>query len=165
MQQETHKKAERVQKERSILATALQTRNIRLRKTAQPPDMEDATVHLAPDPLSPTSTLHFPVILLYPLHAQSDLIKAFPETDTVPQHLEYIFPLPWDQAQEYTVGNVELYMETGSGGMVKVGKNVTLGKVLGVDGVEILDGLVRTYVLLKGRRGAWIEEMKARKGR
>ena len=153
---------ERAWNEKTLLATALRARNIHIRSTAQPPDMEDAAIRLAPDPMSPSSILHFPVVLLYPLHAQSDFIKAFPETDTVPQHLDYIFPLPWDVKQEYTIGGVDFYMETGSGGLVKVGRNVTLGKVLGNDGVIIVDGIVRINVLIKGRTSAWIEEMKAR---
>lgn len=148
-----------------MLTTALRARNIRTRNTAQPPDMEDAAIRLSPDPLSPTSTIEFPVVLLYPLHAQSDFVKAFPEIDTVPQHLDYIFPLPWDEKQEYTIGGVEFYMETGSGGLVKVGRNVSLGKVLGSGGVEVVDGIVRINVLLKGKTAGWIEEMKARKGK
>ena len=107
----------------------------------------------------------FPVVLLYPLHLQSDFIKAFPETDTVPDHLEYIFPLPWDERHEYTLGSVDLYMETGSGGLIKLGRKVSLGKVLGSSEVEILDGVVRINVLLKSGAAGWIEEMKARKGK
>lgn len=165
-QRKKQQEAERVQRTKVVLTTALRARNIRIRNTAQPPDMEDAAIHLAPDPLSPTSTVHFPVILLYPLHAQSDFIKAFPETDTVPQHLAYIFPLPWDEKQEYTCEGVEFYMETDSGGLIKVGKNVTLGKVLGSRGVEVVDGIVRINILLKGRTAGWIEELKStRKGK
>ena len=107
----------------------------------------------------------FPVVLLYPLHLQSDFVKAFAETDTVPAHLEYMFPLPWDEKHEYTLGSVELYMETGSGGLIKVGKKVSLWKVLGSPGVEVVDGIVRINVLLKSRAAAWIEEMKVRKGK
>lgn len=146
-----------------MLFTALRARNIRVRTNAQLPDMEDAVVHLSPDPLSPTSTLMFPVVLLYPLDLQSDFVKAFPETDTVSQHLAYIFPLPWDTVQTYTLQTVEHYMETGSGGLVKVGQSVTLGKVLGSGGVEVVDGIVRINLLPKSRAKGWIEEMKARK--
>jgi len=127
--------------------------------------MEDASIHLSPDPISPKSTLVFPVILLYPLHAQSDFIKAFPEQDTIPQHLEYIFPLPWDTAHEYSIGSVEFYMETISGGLIKVGRNMSLLGILGGGKVEIVDGVVRANVLLKGKAGKWIEEVKARKGK
>ena len=159
-QKKKQEREERGQKEKLMLATALRARNIRTRTTAQPPDMEDASIHLAPDPLSPTSTLMFPVVLLYPLHLQSDFIKAFSETDTVPQHLEYIFPLPFDKGQEYTLANVEYYTETASGGLVKMGRNVSLGKMLGTAGVEVVDGIVRINVVPKNRAKGWIEEMK-----
>lgn len=130
--------------------------------------MEDASIHLSPDPLSPQSTLVFPVILLYPLHAQSDFIKAFPEQDTLAQHLEYIFPLPWDTAHEYSIGNVEFYMETVGGGLIKVARNMSLLAVMGAGKaaeVEVVDGVVRVNVLVKGRAGMWIEEVRARRGR
>lgn len=165
IEQKKQERGQRAQKEKFMLNTALRARNIRTRNTAQPPDMEDASIHLSPDPLAPTSLLMFPVVLLYPLHLQSDFVKAFSETDTVPQHLEYIFPLPWDQKQEYTLGAVEYYMETDKGGLIKVGKKVSLGKLLGSPGVEVVDGMVRINVLLKARAAGWIQEMKARKPR
>ena len=165
IEQKKQEREQRAQKEKFMLNTALRARNIRTRNTAQPPDMEDASIHLSPDPIAPTSVLMFPVVLLYPLHLQSDFIKAFSETDTVPDHLEYIFPPPWDEKHEYTLGSVELYMETGSGGLIKVGKKVSLGKVLGSPGMEIVDGIVRINVLLKARAAGWIEEMKLRKGK
>ena len=156
---------ERAQKEKIVLATALRARNIRLRKSAQPPDMEDASVHLAPDSLSPTSSLYFPVLLLYPMHAQSDFVKACSESDTILQHLEYIFPLPWDSEKEYQIKEVELYMETAKGGLIKVGKNMSLLKVLGNDDVEVVDQLVKINVLPKRKAKTWIDEMKMRKGK
>ena len=164
IQQKNREREQRAQKERLMLTTALRARNIRARTTAQPPDMEDAIIHLSPDPLSPTSTLVFPTVLLYPLHLQSDFVKAFSETDTILQHLEYIFPLPWDEKQEYTIQSVELYMETINSGLVKVGKNVSLGKVLRSDGIEVLDGIVRINVVPKAKSETWIEKMKVKKG-
>lgn len=163
IEQKKQEREQRAQKEKFMLHTALRARNIRTRNTAQPPDMEDASIHLSPDPIAPTSTLMFPVVLLYPLHLQTDFVKAFSETDTVVNHLEYILPLPWDEKREYTLGSVEFYMETGSGGLVKVGKKVSLGKVLGSPGVEVVDSIVRINVLLKTRAAGWIEEMKGRK--
>ena len=157
--------AEKLHRERTTMATALRARNIRLRKTAQPPDMEDASVHLVPDPLSTTSTLVFPVLLLYPMHAQSDFVKAFAEDDNLLQHLEYIFPLPWDAESEYQANDVESYMETAKGGLIKVGKKMTLSKVLGNDEVEVVDELVKINVLPKRKAVSWISEMRRRKGK
>ena len=165
IEQKKQQREQGAQKEKLMLNTALRARNIRMRNTAQPPDLEDASIHLSPDPLAPTSTLMFPVVLLYPLHLQSDFVKAFSETDTVPNHLEYIFPLPWDERHEYTVGSVDFYLETSSGGLIKMGKKASLGKVLGSPGVEVVDGVVRINVLLKSGAAAWIEDMKIRKGK
>ena len=164
LQQKKQVKQDRLQKEMFALATALASRKIRSRTTNQPPEMEDAAVHLTTK-LDPSSVLVFPVVLLYPLHLQSDFIKAFSETDTVAQHLEYIFPLPWDERKEYTLESIEYYMETAPGGMVRFNKGTKLGKLLGTDGIEVVDGVVRINVVLKDRAKAWIQQMKLIKGK
>ena len=165
LEDKRRKQAEYDQKVKITLNTALRARNIRTRTTAQPPEMEDAVIQMAPDPVSPTSTIYFPLIFLYPLHAQSDFVKAFPETDTLPQHLEYMLPLPWDDKNEYSTNAVEYYMETMKGGLIKVGKNMSLLKALSSADMEIVDGLVKVNVVTKVRAAAWIEEMKARKSK
>ena len=150
---------------RTLLA-ALKARNIRMRKTSKPPDMEDAVIHLEPDPVSPASVVHFPVLILYPLASQSDLIKSFAETSTLVEHLDYIVQdLPWDQHGAYkNVKDLECFMDTVTGGMIKVGKRVPLRDVLGGDKVELVDGIVRIMVLPGKEVGPWVEEMKRKKG-
>ena len=150
--------------ERATLKLALKSRNILTRSTEKPPDLEDAVVKLE-NSMDPSSTLTLPVILLYPMHSQSDFIKAFSEREKLQEHLEYIFPLPWDSAHEYTVDNVEAYMETSSGGLIKVGKKMSLGKVLGSGKPEVVDGLVTISVVPKDQAAGWIEEFKKRKGK
>ncbi|KAI9737460.1 MAG: hypothetical protein M1834_009615 [Cirrosporium novae-zelandiae] len=161
----TRKKAEqdRARKEALLLSTALRARNIKTKKTAQPPDMEDAKIKLTPDALSPESSLVFPVVLLYPMHAQSDFIKAFGEMDTLNNHLEYIFPLPWDTSNDYTIKEVDAYLETINGGLIKMGKRVPLLDILGGGKVEIVDELFKINVVPRKLAGEWIEEMKKRK--
>jgi hypothetical protein len=58
-------------------------------------------------------------------------------------------------------------METISGGLIKAGRNMSLLGILGAGKVEVevVDGVVRVNVLLKGKAGKWIEEVKARKGK
>ena len=126
--------------------------------------MEDAAIRLVPDPVSPTSTLTFPVLLLYPEHGQSDFIKGVGEAETLGEHLGYLLPLPWDGKGEYTVKGVDGYMESAKGGLVKVGKKVELLRVLEGAGGVVADGVVRISVVPRGRAGAWVEEMKRRKG-
>ncbi|KAK7756849.1 HSP70/90 co-chaperone [Diatrype stigma] len=162
--------AERVAREKRralLLRAALKARGIRTRATAQPPEMEDAGIRLAPDPDDPRgSALTFPAVLLYPLHLQSDFVKAFAETDAVADHLAYVLPLPWDRAGEYGGpggGAVECYAETVDGGLLKVGKKAPLLKLLASGRVEVVDEVVRLFVLPKARAEAWVREFKEKR--
>lgn len=155
---------EKAASERATLKLALKSRNILTRSTDTPPDLEDAAIKLE-NALDPSSTLTFPVIILYPTESQSDFIKAFSEKEKLDQHLDYIFPLPWDTKNEYRVENVEAYMETVAGGLIKVGKKMSLGKVLGSGKAEVVDGLVTVSVVPKEKTADWIEEFKKRKGK
>ncbi|KAI5306844.1 hypothetical protein KEM56_006823 [Ascosphaera pollenicola] len=159
------KKAEedRRRKEELVLKTALRARGIRTRETEQPPHLEDAVMHLDPDPVSPTSSLVFPCVLLYPMDAQSDFIKAFHETQSIADHLSYIFPLPWDSAGEYTTDKVDCYMETTTGGLIKAGKKLSLLKILSGGKVEVVDDMVTINVVPTSKSSKFIEEFKARK--
>ncbi|KAF2640277.1 TPR repeat protein-like protein [Massarina eburnea CBS 473.64] len=149
--------------ERATLALALKARGIKTRTTEQAPDLEDASIKLE-NPMDPSSTLTFPVILLYPSHGQSDFVKAFSEFDTITQHLDYIFPLPWDESKEYSPDGVEAYMETLNGGLMKVGKKMKLHKILGSGKCDIADGLVRINIVPKGRAEDFIATRNKQKG-
>ncbi|KAI1437970.1 TPR-like protein [Xylaria sp. CBS 124048] len=160
------REAERRAKEKRrelLVRAALRARGIRTRATAQPPEMEDAAVKLVPDPDDPASSLAFPTVLLYPAHLQSDFVKAFDETETLADHLAYVFPLPWDREGAYTLAGVECYIETAAGGLIKFGKKVPLLKVLAGGKVEVVDEVVRIFVLPKAQAAAWVEEFKAKR--
>lgn len=161
----TRKRRDEQAKQKEImLKLALQQRNIVSKTTKDAPDMEDAAISLA-DSLDPKSILSFPVTFLYPLHAQSDFVKAFAEDESVSQHLEYILPTPWDEEHEYTLDTVDCYMETAAGGLIKAGKNLSLVKLLGSGKVEVVDGLVKVSVVPKTKAAQFIEEFKKRKGK
>lgn len=162
------KEAERLATERRrgmLLKAAIKARGIQMRSTEKPPEMEDAKVQLVPDPDDPRSALSFPALLLYPLHFETDFVKAFEETQTVADHLDYVFPLPWDREGVYAVNNVECYIETKEGGLLKMGRKVTLLKVLSTGKVEIVDEVVRIYVLPKGGAETWIKKFKEQKAK
>lgn len=160
------KDAERVAKEqrRAMLRkAALRARGIPTRATEQPPEMEDARLMLVPDEDDPRSALSFPTVLLYPQHLESDFIKGFVETQTLEEHLGYVFPLPWDREGVYSVAGVEAYVETREGGLLKMGKRVPLLKVLGTGKVEVVDEVVRIFVLPKDGAEAWVKKFKEQK--
>lgn len=157
---------ERVAREKRramLLRAVLKARNIRTRKTEQPPEMEDARVQLVPDPDDARSELSFPTVLLYPTDLESDFIKSFAQTQSLAQHLEYIFPLPWDEKGAYTADGVECYMETHAGGLIKVGKKMTLLKILGGGRVEVVDDLLKIFIVPKANADAWVQEFKTKK--
>ena len=165
LEQKRQEREQRQRIEEVALKGALKARNISTRETAvTPPEMEDAAIQLE-NPTDPASTLTFPVLFLYPLHAQTDFVKAFQEHEVLTDHLSYLLPVPWDEKNEYTAADVECYMETSQGGLIKAGKKLSLIKLLGSGKVEIVDGLVRIYIVPKARSAEWITEFKARRGK
>lgn len=148
------------------LRKALDARGIKVRQSARPPEMGDARLELVEDGQQDGGgTLTFPAVLLYPAHYESDFIKAFSERESLMQHFAYVFPLPWDREGEYSANGVECFMETTSGGLVRVGKKVTLLKVLAMDNVEVVDGVVKIYVVPKAKAEGWVKEFKAGKAK
>ncbi|KAL8834378.1 MAG: hypothetical protein Q9176_007515, partial [Flavoplaca citrina] len=131
-------------REELTLNTALSARGIKMRWTGKQPDLEDARIHLEPDPSDPASEIHFPLLVLYPLHQQSDFLKSVAETSSFGDVLHTVLDvggslgagagaeggLHWDTAHEYSVDDVEVFMETVTGGMVKVGRKKRVLDVL-----------------------------------
>jgi hypothetical protein len=71
--------------------------------------------------------------------------------------------LPWDIKQEYTINGVDCFMETVTGGLIKAGKKLPLLQILSGGKVEVVDELVRIYVIPTSKSAKFIAEMKARK--
>ncbi|TLS31053.1 hypothetical protein PpBr36_03003 [Pyricularia pennisetigena] len=157
--------AERQARERRrqlLVKAAIRQRGVRMRTTPKPPEMEDARVQLVPDPDDvANSELAFPAIILYPVDAQSDFIKAFGENDCMNSHLSYLLPLPWDRDASYTQTGVECYVATEKGSLVKLGKKVPLIKVLSMPSVVVEDELVRIFVLPKSKAAKWVKDFTA----
>ncbi|KND93332.1 Hsp70/Hsp90 co-chaperone cns1, partial [Tolypocladium ophioglossoides CBS 100239] len=128
-----------------------------------PPDLEGARLALVPDADDARSTLAFPALLLYPLRLESDLIRAFNETQTLGDHLAYVLPPPWDRERAYTAAGVSCYVETRGGGVLRMGKRVPLLKVLGSGRVDVVDDMVRIFVVPTARADEWVAEFKAQK--
>ncbi|KAF3766771.1 hypothetical protein M406DRAFT_25944, partial [Cryphonectria parasitica EP155] len=167
--EEQRRKAEAAAHEMT-LARVLRERNITVRKSARPPEMGDARVQVieageagGEQGRQGELVLTFPTVLLYPLHYESDFIKAFSERETLMQHFGYVFPLPWDREGEYKAGGVECFIETVTGGLMRVGKKVELRSALATDSVEVVDGVVRIYVVPKPKAEGWVKEFKATK--
>lgn len=66
---------------------------------------------------------------------------------------------------EYTPEGVESFAETREGGLVKVGRKVRLLDLLAGGKVEVVDGVVKVFVVPKGKVEAWVRGMRERKGK
>ena len=154
---------EQAKRRQVLIRAALKARGIKTRSTGRPPEMEDAKLQLTPDPDDPKSSLSFPTVLLYPTALESDFIKAFNETECLEQHFGYVFPLPWDHNGTYSTPGVECFMETITGGVVKIGKKVSLLKALSTGNIEVVDEIVKVYVVPKAKADAWVSQFKAEK--
>ncbi|KAF3942346.1 hypothetical protein ABW19_dt0208632 [Dactylella cylindrospora] len=155
------------------LKKALAMRGVLQRKTGSKlPDLpSDAAVFLE-DPLDPKSTLYFPVIILYPLHAQTDFIKSLPEDATIHSQLEEILSPsnlpPWDEQSEYMHTKVDVLVEKkkydmhGKPSLSKVGKNITLGKTLSEGKLELINGILSVFVVPKARLQEFVADWKER---
>lgn len=150
-------------RKKATLEAALKARNIRTRSTGAAPEMGDARVRLVPDEEDPRSSLAVPVVLMYPNDMETDFIQAFGEADAIGDHLAYVFPLPWDDRGRYTPAGVECYVETAAGGLVKWGKKLPLLKVLGAGSVEVVDDVLKVFVLPAAEASAWVADFKAKK--
>ncbi|KAI9891959.1 MAG: hypothetical protein M1814_002153 [Vezdaea aestivalis] len=151
------------------LAKALHSRGVKVRMTAHAPDMDDAIIRLVPDPLNvdDTSQVVYPVLFLFPLAQQSNLVKAIGETEVVGSWAEQVcsaIEAIWDTERKYAWGEsgrgLELFMDTSKGGMVKIGKKVKLGKILSGGRVELVDGIVQVFIVPTGEAVEWVQSKK-----
>jgi hypothetical protein len=153
-------------RKKEALQKAFEARNLPWKETGTSPDVQDATPTLE-DGFDPKSTLSVPILLLYPLVSQTDLIKSAAEDTALNEHLEYILPPPWDAEGEargsYVQSAVSCFVATPSGGLSKIARKIQIGKLLRSGKVELVDGLLRIYVVPEKLAPSWIEEYKLQK--
>ncbi|KAL9064405.1 MAG: hypothetical protein Q9157_007841 [Trypethelium eluteriae] len=162
LSRQREEREERERAEERALKLALKARNIHTRATGKAPDLEDVKVKLE-RPLDASSTIFIPTMLLYPLHLQTDFIKDLSEHVSLQEQLSYVLPLPWDEKHEYTVESIDCYMETTTGGLIKVGKKLPMTKTLTTGKVEVIDGMLKVYVIPRSRAQEWIDDFKKKR--
>lgn len=118
------------------------------------------------DPLNPASTLFLPLLFLYPLEMQSDIVQQAEADSILSDHIAQLFESnpPWFQlnpekhSRDYAVKNLVVYAQTRAGGLVKVGKDSSIDKVLSLKSpqIPIIDGVARFYIVPKNRAQEWL---------
>lgn len=146
------------------LELAIKVRKILQITTKAPPALPDGVpIHLE-DPLDPTSTLLVPVLLLYPCDLQSDFLAEVDIGSTPGQALNTVFEHPpmWfsgDHVAQYDVKNLEVFVQTESGGLVKIGKKVSFESVLSAPKpkVPLIDNVITLHCVPKEKREQWLK--------
>lgn len=105
------------------------------------------------------STLYMPVLALYPLAMESDIMQSVDESVTIGDIIDQLFtqPPPWADS-DYAIDNLECYVQTESGGLAKVGRKFTLLKAFSTPNVVMIDNMARLYVVPKSKSSGWLKD-------
>ncbi|GAV50140.1 hypothetical protein ZYGR_0S02740 [Zygosaccharomyces rouxii] len=171
-QQELHeakvKRLEEKQKKENlqfIFNGALRMRNIDNVATEKPSELvQEAGISLE-DPLDPQSQLIFPAIIMYPTTDEFDFVAQVGELTTVQELIELIMQRPpeWFQIpghENFQVKSLLGFMETQSGGLVKVGKKVAFHDILKkqTPHIPMFDHAIKIYLVPKSESEQWVSQ-------
>lgn len=153
------------QLQRDLLTNAVKLRHIEIIKTPRPAEyLEDAKLRLE-DPADYESQLIFPAVVLYPTTDEFDFIAEISELSTAQELLEMVLDRPqlWfedPKHKNFNAKSLECYMETVSGGLVKVGKKVAINTALMSDKAKapLFDNSLRLYVVPKQDSPEWLSK-------
>ncbi|KAG7195748.1 uncharacterized protein KQ657_002131 [Scheffersomyces spartinae] len=142
---------------KSILDNAIQLRHYQIIKSKSPAQvLEDAHIRLE-DPLDYESQLIFPAMILYPSTDEFDYVAETSELVTPNELLTMVL---LDRPKEWHLKNLECYMETVTGGLIKVGKKLAINEALMSEKSKapLFDNGLRLYVIPKQDSPLWISK-------
>ncbi|CUM47103.1 uncharacterized protein AC631_04838 [Debaryomyces fabryi] len=159
------KEEEEKQLKQVLLVNAIKLRHIEILKSARPAELlEDAKIRLE-DAMDHESQLIFPAMILYPTTDEFDYVAEISELSTPTDILKVVLnrPKEWfedPKHENFTLKKLQCYMETVSGGLVKVGKNVAINNVLMSDKPKapLFDNGLRLYVVPKSDSEEWLSK-------
>lgn len=151
--------------QQELLTNAIKIRHIEIVKTPRPADyLEDAKLRLE-DPADYESQLIFPAVILYPTTDEFDFVAEISELTTPAELLAMILDRPqlWfedPKHKNFTAKSLECYMETVTGGLIKVGKKLPINNPLMSDKAKapLFDNGLRLYVVPKQDSPEWISK-------
>lgn len=146
-----------------ILASAITLRNIQIIKSSRPAELlEDAQIRLE-DPTDYESQLILPAMILYPTIDEMDFIAEVSELTTPNEIVELLMQRPqsWfedPKHKNFSAKTLECYMETVSGGLIRVGRKAPLNNALMAEKAKapLFDNGLRLYVVPKVDASLWL---------
>lgn len=147
--------------EQLILRNLIKLRHLEIVRTCEvPPALEGAKLRLE-DPKDYQSQLIFPAIVLYPTIDEFDYVAEVSELTTPLELLEMLLDRPrewFDAHPGFTVKLLQVFMETTTGGLVKVGKKVAVNEAMMSDKPKapLFDNALKLFVVPLADVDAWI---------
>lgn len=149
----------------TILTNAINLRHISIIKSNRPAELlEDAKIRLENE-MDHESQLILPAMILYPTIDEFDFIAEVSELTTPTEILEIVMDRPQEwfakpERKNFTVKKLQCFMETESGGLVKVGKKSELNSALMNDKAKapLFDNGLRLYMVPKEDTDEWISK-------
>ncbi|CCH62619.1 hypothetical protein TBLA_0H03380 [Henningerozyma blattae CBS 6284] len=147
-----------------ILENAMKLRNITMIGTSNPVDLLKEGKLKLEDPLDFESQLIFPALIMYPTLDEFDFVAEVGELTTVGELLDVIFDRPqqWFEIKGHDVfqnkNKVLAYMETQSGGLVKIGRKNSFHEIFKMEKLVIpmFDNSLKIFFVPKSESEAWL---------
>lgn len=157
------REAQEIKDRQLFLENAIKLRNIKSIKSSRPAALlENAKIRLE-DPTDYESQLLLPAMVLYPTTDEFDFVAEISELTTPAEILQLVLDRPqsWfedPKHKNFSIKTLECYMETISGGLVKVGKKVAVNTVLMSETAKapLFDSGLRLYVVPKVDSAEWL---------
>lgn len=159
------KDAERLHKEilQDKLKTAIKGRNYLIINTPRPAELLDGAKLSLEDPEDIESQLIFPAMIMYPTTDEFDFVASISELTTPWELMELVLQRPQEwfedpKHENFTPKRLDAYMETESGGLIKVGKKASLHKALSTPQpkIPLFDNALRIYLVPRIDAEKWL---------
>lgn len=145
---------------------ALKIRNYTSINTTLPEDIPDSSELHLEDPKDCRSQLIMPAVVLYPTTNEFDFVGEVSELSTPLQLTEMLMDRPEEyfndgNHQNFRPKKLATYLESNSGGMIKVGKKVMFSNALSK--APLFDGILRVYIVPKVDSEKWLSSWDKKK--
>ncbi|KAH3902164.1 related to Hsp70/Hsp90 co-chaperone CNS1 [Saccharomycodes ludwigii] len=152
-----------IERQEELLKASLDVRRFTNINTSHPADiLKEAKMYLEEKDVV-DSQLIFPAVVLYPTTDEFDFIAETGELSTPNELLQLVMQRPQEYFQQsghenFSVKNLQVFMETEAGGLVKVGKNMTFHDILKTEKpvIPLFDRSLRVYFVPKQESAEWL---------
>ncbi|WPK24626.1 hypothetical protein PUMCH_001905 [Australozyma saopauloensis] len=167
--EEQSKKKKRLADEKKLieqnLSLAIKLRGIEVIHSLRPTEFLDGAVLKLEDPMDVESQLVFPAMILYPTIDEFDYVAEVGELTEPADLLRMLLDRPKEwfadpKRKNFNLKSLQCYLETSSGGLVKIGKKAAINSALMAEKVKapLFDNGLRLYVVPKEEFEDWVQK-------